>query len=204
MPAGETMRCRVFPILAVMSLIFCVLLLWFWWRSTILLDQITLSKDRQYFLTSHVGWVSVGWSSCDKGVLVGYPTGGVGIRSVAPDIYATRLTLRWDNAETEDQPAFGDVLGRYEVMTYGAPLGSRPRVHHVAEIGAPYWLLTLVASAAPSIWVARFNLRRRLERRRGSGLCAQCGYDLRAHAPGQKCPECGLSVPVDLVRKPIT
>ena len=25
--------------------------------------------------------------------------------------------------------------------------------------------------------------------------CASCGYDLRAHAPGEKCPECGTPVP---------
>jgi hypothetical protein len=26
------------------------------------------------------------------------------------------------------------------------------------------------------------------------GLCAGCGYDLRAHKPGEKCPECGLVI----------
>jgi hypothetical protein len=24
-----------------------------------------------------------------------------------------------------------------------------------------------------------------------TGLCVQCGYDLRAHAGGERCPECG-------------
>ena len=28
-----------------------------------------------------------------------------------------------------------------------------------------------------------------------NGLCPTCSYDLRAHAPGQRCPECGTLIP---------
>jgi len=28
------------------------------------------------------------------------------------------------------------------------------------------------------------------------GCCRKCGYDLRAHKPGQRCPECGTVIPV--------
>jgi len=31
--------------------------------------------------------------------------------------------------------------------------------------------------------------------RLSSGRCPKCGYDLRAHRPGEKCPECGSPVP---------
>jgi hypothetical protein len=39
-------------------------------------------------------------------------------------------------------------------------------------------------------------LDRRQERRRRQtkGLCPKCRYDLRAHRPGDKCPECGTPV----------
>lgn len=34
-----------------------------------------------------------------------------------------------------------------------------------------------------------------VRRRRTRGLCEACGYDLRAHKPGDRCPECGTPVP---------
>ena len=59
------------------------------------------------------------------------------------------------------------------------------------SFGAPYWFLAALAGVAPALR-ARRALRRRRERvRRSKGLCASCGYDLRA-TPGC-CPECGAA-----------
>jgi hypothetical protein len=33
-----------------------------------------------------------------------------------------------------------------------------------------------------------------VSRRERLGLCSHCGYDLRAHGVGERCPECGTSV----------
>ena len=34
------------------------------------------------------------------------------------------------------------------------------------------------------------------------GLCPTCSYDLRAHKPGDKCPECGTSIAVSSPPQP--
>ena len=66
----------------------------------------------------------------------------------------------------------------------------RYAVGQVSEGGVrfPYWLVVLASLAYPGAWLAarRHNRRRRRAR---AGLCASCGYDLRA-TPG-RCPECG-------------
>jgi hypothetical protein len=68
---------------------------------------------------------------------------------------------------------------------------------------APYWFLALLA-LGPAVWAGRGGARelrhRRSRRRLSQGLCAVCGYDLRAHEPGQRCPECGGTIPADLPR----
>ncbi len=59
----------------------------------------------------------------------------------------------------------------------------------VFTAGAPHWFLAALTAAAPA---ARVRAWRRTRRRRSSGQCPACGYDLRA-TPG-RCPECGAEV----------
>ena len=70
----------------------------------------------------------------------------------------------------------------------------------LGEVHIPLWFPTLLFLILPAVWLRRFRSERRKQR---EGLCRQCGYDLRAHSPGQVCPECGTTVPADLVRKPM-
>jgi hypothetical protein len=56
----------------------------------------------------------------------------------------------------------------------------------------PYWLIAAVATPLPA-WRVVVGVRRSRRRRRvRRGLCAACGYDLRASAG--RCPECGRVV----------
>jgi hypothetical protein len=56
----------------------------------------------------------------------------------------------------------------------------------VRTVVLPDWFTCLLAAALPAFWI-RLTVRRR--RRRRLGLCARCGYDLRASFG--RCPECG-------------
>ena len=55
-------------------------------------------------------------------------------------------------------------------------------------VGVPFWALAVLTAIPPVAWFVRSPARRR-RRRLAQGLCARCGYDLRA-TPG-RCPECG-------------
>jgi hypothetical protein len=58
---------------------------------------------------------------------------------------------------------------------------------------APYWLLALLTAIPALLGARRWRRARHLAR---LGLCRHCGYDLRAHQPGERCPECGTVVPI--------
>ena len=56
----------------------------------------------------------------------------------------------------------------------------------------PHWAVVLASPTLPAAQLLLWARRRRVEHRRAkTGLCASCGYDLRA-SPG-RCPECGAS-----------
>ena len=54
----------------------------------------------------------------------------------------------------------------------------------------PLSYLALMFSILPLLALRAIWRRRKLARIARLGLCGKCGYDLRAHASGEKCPEC--------------
>lgn len=54
--------------------------------------------------------------------------------------------------------------------------------------GVPYGFLVILTIAPPVAWIVH---RRRHRYRANAGLCATCGYDLRATP--NRCPECGAT-----------
>jgi hypothetical protein len=54
------------------------------------------------------------------------------------------------------------------------------------------WLVTLLTAILPVRCLIHILRHRKDTQER---LCQKCGYDLRAHPPGTKCPECGTPEP---------
>jgi hypothetical protein len=71
---------------------------------------------------------------------------------------------------------------------------ARPDAWAASESGRslllPFWVLLAITLTLP---LARAGLAWRNQRRRSSGLCLRCGYDLRATRG--RCPECGTIAP---------
>lgn len=63
--------------------------------------------------------------------------------------------------------------------------------HGAFSVWIPYWAICVGSCVLPATWLLTFRARRRSSRRK-QGLCANCGYDLRASTG--RCPECGLDV----------
>jgi hypothetical protein len=68
------------------------------------------------------------------------------------------------------------------------------QVANVAGVVVPLWALTLLLAVVTIVGVAKL---RRADKRSRAGLCAVCGYDLRASS--ERCPECGspIAAPTD-------
>ena len=78
----------------------------------------------------------------------------------------------------EPRPNGGDWVIQYE-MSFG----------NREMFSFPLWGLAVVFAILPMLQINRWWRRRR---RRVRGLCARCGYDLRATP--ERCPECGAMV----------
>ena len=67
------------------------------------------------------------------------------------------------------------------------------------DIYIPFWAV----GAVYVLLVGGVCLRRRRRIKRAMrNICLKCGYDLRAHRPGQRCPECGTPIPPGKDLKP--
>jgi hypothetical protein len=69
------------------------------------------------------------------------------------------------------------------------------RINGAFRIEFQCWLVALFTGIFPIIKIAQLFKGLAMRRRKQSaGLCQVCRYDTRAHAPGQKCPECGTLI----------
>lgn len=86
-----------------------------------------------------------------------------------------------------------DMLGVVVRSGWTSTSGSEVPRFDAALVSVAFspWLGAVLA-AVPLAWAVGGWWRRR--RRPEAGKCGRCGYDLRAHVAGQRCPECGTVI----------
>jgi hypothetical protein len=184
---------RLAAILSVLSLLMCVAILASWVRSYWVADEWYWSdgadRPRRVYRMGHIYELVL----------------------VRGCIYVVHDTSWWherqfrhvafDNLDAALPPfvARRSILGFEWVAYTGVPFlssVSMPPFLLYRIVGIPHWFLAMCAATPLLLPLFR---RRRLRRRLRQGLCAVCGYDLRANK--ERCPECGTANAAERGRK---
>jgi hypothetical protein len=119
--------------------------------------------------------------------------------------------LPWPEASLPDEQRRGAVDRYYQAQAEEARLNQEWFAALRKEAEADQLLLSTpptsysvpsapvaaATAALPAAWAWRATVTfRRRRRERRAGLCARCGYDLRASTEFGRCPECGTAVSV--------
>ena len=186
------MRRTLFMLCSALSLLLCALVCLLWVRSIWVNDWVrynVLDAERGrwtgFTLVSSHGTI---YFSCSPFRF----TDPAGARRYAAATDPPGYSHKRYDPKPDDLSAFaGSFMGRRgfalvlpaEVQRTGS---DGPYAYRFWRVLAPSWFLVLFLLILPAASLARLRRRRH---RRARGLCATCGYDLRA-SPG-RCPECG-------------
>jgi hypothetical protein len=169
---------RLLTVLSALSLLLCAAAVALWVRSYFRGDSVGFAGgppppavSSEWFVRSNYGVLYFARNSA-YGSALGFDERPLRWRSSPP----SRV---FSHPVVPGRP-FSFVLGPFSL---GGRIG--PAYSHAA-FTVPHWFPALLGAVAPLVWLRRF---RRTRRRKARGLCARCGYDLRA-TPG-RCPECG-------------
>jgi hypothetical protein len=109
--------------------------------------------------------------------------------------YAPALPAKYEDPITHTgrvNPRFGTLTLKFK-PSWDVHWASPPE-DTVTTIMIPCWPVLLLF-ALLATWVTILEVRYwRNQRRNRIGLCPTCSYDLHAHKPGDKCPECGTPI----------
>jgi hypothetical protein len=193
------MRRKLFNLATAVSLLMCVGAAALWARSRWRSDSVSLQEDpssefvRQFILNSQPSGL--------KFQSVWETPGPAATPAVGGNAPAEGWVVDLYTYESPEQWMWGDEsrANRWGFW-YSHSLLNRPqRCDRIIRVGVPHWVAVAGFGALPACWWVR---RRRLAGRRRRGLCDRCGYDLRGHTGGDRCPECGTVFPAAVAVPP--
>lgn len=182
-----------------------------WWTlhcSVSTHDRVEFSVDADDTISTSTSLRQCHVAACRDGICLNYgapenpPAAPWKVDTVIANISAGQPG-DWRPSLIPDAPPFqlfGIRAAKTTFHPFGSAAASRPStvpaippvtLHYRGWL-VPYWMVLVVSSVLPGIWVRRRIRAGRRERRLAQGLCAECGYDLRA-SPG-RCPECGAGI----------
>jgi hypothetical protein len=183
-------RRRLFNLAAAVSLVLLLACAALWVRSYFVHDYLVRNREVAWHFWSAPGrveaWV-IWWRDSTSGVMPGMPE------------WPKDEHFRYSQPSPAGLPKpagpgipgvthYGRGLGfefERDVPVVPAPRGRTYVGTPAILVVVPHWFLMLLSLPLPALWLVRF----RRSRRQRQGLCASCGYDLRATP--DRCPECG-------------
>lgn len=169
---------KVSTTLAVLSLFLFLLTATFWFRSIRFGDLLGWRRaPDQLDVVSVDGIVNIGWGR----IISAYP---------APEGWTGSFWPFARKADyiTSDDMWKGSWAGFHLVESHRR---TPSESFDTTNLSIPYWFPALAFIAFPLRRGITFVQKRP---RKGRMLCSNCHYDLRAHAPGDNCPECGTPI----------
>ncbi len=185
-PMLRRLRPILFPTAAAASAFVLLAVLILWPRSYLRRDEIsygsraTLQVSEIISCPGRLAWYK-GWDEFVRQALT--------YRSSPARIWWT--TCPWHSWSYADHSEFTVESNccRFMGCVYDEEFPSIPMLFN-CTVAIPYSYLAVLCAVMPTIWLLT-RKRRRHRHRLAHGLCLKCGYDLRAHKPGDRCPECG-------------
>jgi hypothetical protein len=179
--------CWLFNIFAAMSLLLCLATAAMWVRSWVVADEwvfydahgdVSLAVEfrselpHEWYLTSECGHVTC---------IALFPLHASNNRIFRVGVHHVRPPAD----ERADFSGYSQPFPGLRIHDYG------PIAYWCIVLS--YWLPFLITAILPAAWLIT-RVGRTKRRWKKLGLCLHCGYDLRAHQPGDKCPECGTLI----------
>ncbi|MDB5289965.1 MAG: hypothetical protein JWL69_1206 [Phycisphaerales bacterium] len=165
------MRSRLFTVVCAASLLMYIATMVLWVRSYSRCDLLLRQRgpDDRIAVTSEFGVLVFEVESPQRGAI---QPGWV--------YFDSRLPRRWGRPPgVVGFAAFRGTNRHYLLLPPTAVYG----------VSAPHWAVAIITVVLPLAWISRRGKLRLAAVRRAGGLCAACGYDLRASEG--RCPECG-------------